>query len=760
VISKITKLYGVGTLHAPLPSGALTLKAKTIIYGENGRGKTTLVAILRSMACGDTLGLRQRKTIKGVHAQSAQFLVGTQPHDLIGDKWSKIHPEICVFDATFISENVYSGTSVDPAQRKNLLSFAIGNQGVSLARRVDELAAKIAEKRTEESTAKEQIRKYIKGNLTPEQFAYLPPAAVGAEAELETARKKRDAIARASTILNLQTTSPIPFERFNFQRFSELLAETIEVVSIDAAERLSAHIASSHVTERWLEEGSRFETGAACPYCGQNTQGIPLVEAYRISFSEAYKTFKANLTSELDLLAETISSEKWMSVEATLNSNWTKLASWKEFLGEIELSFDLETHTSKVQLARAAVRAAIGRKLSSPLEAATLTKEELAVLDPLETTVTSVYDYNASRASLNERIAQLRNSVSGGNLSDAEARVQEIENRIARGTTAAARESNALLKAVADRQAFENEKNTARSTLDEHMKTVIGQYTVSINNHLKGCGTAFRIKELKTVYTGAKPRFDYVIELFGAPVDLANRPGSDVVFDSALSFGDKGALAFAFFLAKLENDPKRAQQTVVFDDPLSSLDSCRRRYTRQEIASLAPKVAQLIVLTHEEATVADIAGRLKESECAIFALKPHGDFSVFTTTTVKEITASDYARCFGALTHYLYGSGSPEDVVKNVRPFLEMNLRYRFSEEFGPDQSLGKMIGQIKSCDASRPLSGMYPLIATLEEINGYTTKHSHGDTALINTEKMLESDLKAIVTKAINLARGLPIRP
>jgi wobble nucleotide-excising tRNase len=64
------------------------------------------------------------------------------------------------------------------------------------------------------------------------------------------------------------------------------------------------------------------------------------------------------------------------------------------------------------------------------------------------------------------------------------------------------------------------------------------------------------------------------------PVDLANKPGSPVVFDSALSLGDKSALAFAFFLARLENDPKRFEQIVVFDDPLSSLDSCRRRYAR------------------------------------------------------------------------------------------------------------------------------------------------------------------------------------
>jgi len=757
VISKITKLHGIGTLHAPLLNGALTLKSKTIIYGENGRGKSTLVAVLRSLASGDTTGLRQRKTIKGTHAQSAQFLLGTQPHDLSNDKWSKIHPEITVFDSTFITENVYSGASVDPDQRKNLLSFAIGSQGVSLAKSVDELAVKIAEKRVEETAAKDEIRGFIKGELTPEDFAKLAPEDAGAEANLEVARKNRDAVARASTILDLQTASPISFEGFNRARLSELLSETIESISADAAERIRAHIESAHVTEGWLEQGSQFQTEGSCPYCAQNTVGVPLVQAYKLGFSDAYKAFKTRLKSEMGALVDVISPENWVSVGAVVQGNRTKLIPWREFLTVPDLPFDLRTYTRNIEDARTVVREVISRKLASPIDAVMLTEDEVASLDALEKIVVAVDDYNAAQVLFNAEVARLRDSVSGGNLQDAERNVRSIENRISRATGAAETSSRKLLDAIAARLQLEKDKDAARSGLDDHMKTVVGQYKDSINKHLEGCGTAFRIEGLKTVYTGAKPRFDYVIELFGAPVDLANKPSSAIIFDSALSLGDKGALAFAFFLAKLENDPRRAQYTVVFDDPLSSLDGCRRRYTRQQIAALSSEVAQVIVLTHEESTVADIASRMYEPDCAIFELKAQGDLSVFVVTNVKEITASDYARCFDAMTHYLHGLGKPEDVVKKVRPFLELNLRYRFPEMFSSDQSLGKMIGQIRSCDTSNPLGKMNAHLRTLEELNEYATKHSHGDGALVVAEKMLESDLRSVVTRALDFARGLP---
>ncbi len=53
MIEKIVKLRGIGLLHEPLPSGAIQLKPLTLIYAENGRGKSTFATICHSLACGE-----------------------------------------------------------------------------------------------------------------------------------------------------------------------------------------------------------------------------------------------------------------------------------------------------------------------------------------------------------------------------------------------------------------------------------------------------------------------------------------------------------------------------------------------------------------------------------------------------------------------------------------------------------------------------------------------------------------------------------
>jgi len=108
------------------------------------------------------------------------------------------------------------------------------------------------------------------------------------------------------------------------------------------------------------------------------------------------------------------------------------------------------------------------------------------------------------------------------------------------------------------------------------------------------------------------------------------------------------------------------------------------------------------------------------------------------------------------VTHYSYGHGDRDKVVKVVRPFLEINLRYRFPDEFKAE-SLGQMIGKIRSVDSSKSLARMAPLLSELDNINDYCTKHSHGDEALQNTESIIDSELKLIVNSALEISRGFP---
>jgi wobble nucleotide-excising tRNase len=756
MITAITKLNGIGTLHAPLISGALNLRKKVVVYGENGCGKTTLVALLRSLATGETAPLRQRQSIRGVNPQHAQILINRSPYELNGGKWNKTHPYLLFFDAAFIENNVYAGTIVGPDNRRNLLGFALGEEGVKLARKVDQLALEISSQRKVENDAKEKVQAFIKGTMSPERFSKLDPPNERAEEELEAKKRTADALRQASTLRELQNLSPIPFEEVSLRALTELLNQTLETISREAESRIRAHIDATHATEEWISQGTTFDPEGICPYCAQDLQKSDIASVYGTYFSATYREYKESLRAGLEALELSYGPQKQASLRLITEGNKSRLLQWKTFLPDVALPFDLQRALAAIESARKALRSVAEKKMGNPLESISLTPEELESINGISPIATEVDDYNAAQVTVNAAIEKLRNSVQSGDLGAVEEEIAVLENRILRYSELANAACVKFANATTERERLEKEKADARENLDLHTTNVLSKYKDAINVHLKACGTSFVITTLKTSYQAGIPRCEYAISLFDVPVDLSNKPASPVVFESALSQGDKNALAFAFFLARLEADPGRAEQIVVFDDPLSSLDSRRRGYTRKKIAELSGEVAQTIILTHEEATVADVSKRLVESECTLLKLRAQGDYSVFATTTVKEITAIEYVKCFDNLSHFLHGQGKPEDVVKDVRPYLEMNLRYRFPDEFGTE-SLGKMIGQIRASDKSKPLWKLAPILKDLESVNDFCTRHSHGDSALVNAERILASELKPIVDAALEISRGFP---
>ena len=53
-----------------------------------------------------------------------------------------------------------------------------------------------------------------------------------------------------------------------------------------------------------------------------------------------------------------------------------------------------------------------------------------------------------------------------------------------------------------------------------------------------------------------------------------------------------------------------------------------------------------------------------------------------------------------------------------------------------------------------KPLARLVPILRELGEINDFCTPRSHGDGALVNTERILASELKRVVESALDLKR------
>ncbi len=113
MIERIISIMNVGKFVNCKTAGDVTFRKLTLVYGENGRGKTTLCDILRSLATGDGDRIVGRKTLGSDDAPSSQILVTGAKHTFTYGAWSQPFSNLAIYDSVFVHENVYAGDVFD-----------------------------------------------------------------------------------------------------------------------------------------------------------------------------------------------------------------------------------------------------------------------------------------------------------------------------------------------------------------------------------------------------------------------------------------------------------------------------------------------------------------------------------------------------------------------------------------------------------------------------------------------------------------------
>src|SRR5260370_30939593 len=144
MLQKIVHIKGVGRFKSCVAAGDVTLRRVTLLFAENGRGKTTLCAILRSLLANAPALVLGRKTLGNPDPPDIHLMIGGAAVLFRGGNWP--FPDIAIFDATYVSENIFAGDLVDTEHRRNLYRVIVGAQGVTLAARVNELDNEIRTK--------------------------------------------------------------------------------------------------------------------------------------------------------------------------------------------------------------------------------------------------------------------------------------------------------------------------------------------------------------------------------------------------------------------------------------------------------------------------------------------------------------------------------------------------------------------------------------------------------------------------------------
>src|SRR5215831_13995105 len=120
MLQRIISVKNVGRFKNCAAAGDVTFRRFTLIFAENGRGKTTLCAILRSLLTDTPAYIIGRKTLGAFDAPEVQLLTANGAIAFRNEVWSASFPDLAVFDGTYVRGNVFAGDVVDTEQRRNL----------------------------------------------------------------------------------------------------------------------------------------------------------------------------------------------------------------------------------------------------------------------------------------------------------------------------------------------------------------------------------------------------------------------------------------------------------------------------------------------------------------------------------------------------------------------------------------------------------------------------------------------------------------
>jgi len=759
MLRKIISIKNVGRFLSYGAGGDVELKHYNLVFAENGRGKTTLCAVLRSLQSGDATHVLGRTTLGTGGAAEIKILVDGGTAAFSNGAWSATVPNLAIFDSTFVSENVYSGDAVNLDHKRNLYRVIVGKQGVDLARQIEEVDAASREKSTEIREKRAAVQALVPQGLAVEAFLLLQED-VAIDAKIAEKERELEAVKQADQIRSRAALSELGLLTFP-DGFAGLLDKTIEDIAEDAESRIARQIETHAMHDRgesWLSEGVGYIRDNACPFCGQSLEGLALITAYKAYFSDAYNTLRTEIISLRQLVDTDFSDREIARVERILDQNTAAFEFWSRYctitlpaLGGADRVGDT------LRTLRQAALALLDQKAAVPLDPVPADAFFTGAHAALVSAQNDAATYNQAVQAVNATIAAKKAATGAADIRTVEnvlTRLRAIKKRHEPDARVACQGYEADLAA---KKALEDQKAKVREKLDKYTEEVIGRYEKAINRLLDDFQAGFRIVGTKHGYPGGIASSSYQILINDTPVELgdSSTPLDRPSFKNTLSSGDKSTLALAFFLAQLEHDPERASKIVVFDDPFNSQDSFRKDCTVQQIKKSGESCSQVIVLSHDQSFLKRIWDRLAphaaDRKCLQLAR-----IGVRNTTIsewdVEQATQAAFVADRNALVDYHnMGEGTPRDIVNKIRPVLETYCRNLYPGEFGSD-TLGTIIGKVRIAGTAHTL---FPLLDDLDVLNEYTRRYHHGENPNAATEPINDTELQGFVKRTLAITGG-----
>lgn len=497
MLKKFIAIKNVGRFRNSAGTPNPQLKRQTFIAGANGFGKTTICAILRSLATGEPAHVIGRKTLGSTDPISVELLVDSGLARFDSGQWSTTHPNIAIFDGVFVAQNVHAGEVVDVDQRRNLYRVIIGAEGVALAEEEGRLAAESRTKTVEITSAGRDVSQHCPPGMTAADFIALP-----ADPDIDRHIVEQEAVVRSCTEATAVGARPelatIPFPAVPIA-FADVLGTSLDDMGADAERLIAEHLARHGMSSEdygWLAAGVDHATDS-CPFCGQDLKGLDLIKAYRSIFSEQYKALGRNVQAMRDTIQGLLGDAAVGRMNTLAEQNAAAVEFWRHHvvIDPTALSFTEETRDAARTIGIEAL-ALLDQKVVTPLEKVPLSDGYSSARVLFDEATVKADELNRAIKAANTLIEEKKREVAQTDLQSAKNQLTRLKAIRARHTEPASGHCDAHTRLVQEKADAETAKDAARSQLNTHTRTAMPAYELRINELLDLFNAGFTIANI------------------------------------------------------------------------------------------------------------------------------------------------------------------------------------------------------------------------------------------------------------------------
>jgi wobble nucleotide-excising tRNase len=704
MITKINKIRDFGVLKNFNGSALPEFKTFNLIYGWNYSGKTTLSRVFRCLEKGKLHDDYLTATFEMENATSKY------------DNTFAVKPNIRVFNSDFVKENLkWDADNIEPI-------FLLGAENIELQTELKQKENDLATAETELAEAnrlRTDKQNRLNTALTNKAREITNLLSLGRTFDRD---RLKQLVEKVKGNVASYSLSQSDFDKYKAQAISNEQKPHIGEITLSIADLatlktevetiLHRQAASTNKIQKlldskpisdWVETGKSLHEGKAdCEFCG-NTLPTDLLVKLNEHFSKDYDQLKIDIEAKLNALTAT--KIILIAPLPTVTAFYTDIV--PDFRAKKPL---LETEIINFNNAIASLIKDLENKRDKPFD-----KIDVSPFTNNKTTLeTALTNFNEVIKTNDQRTA--------GFTTEKNAAIEKLKEHFA-----------ADFETTETYSAIQTQLTNEQTAIDAKVVTIAGQ---------KQAITLIK-SQLDETVKGAGVVNDYLKIFFGKD-DIQITPTTDKKFQllrgtdiaKNLSEGEKTAIAFAYFTAKLEEQNNKIADTIIYiDDPISSLDSnhlfniysfIKNTFYEFKTDPITNKGAhtakckQLFISTHNfdfHNLVFDWFKGLKNENQAYWIIERHKN-SYKDESVVKQnsnlLTSfnSEYAYLFSLLHNF---QTNPIDTYEflyhlpNVaRRFVETFLNFKYLERKAIDESIIKLITNPIECERVRKFMHYY----------------------------------------------------